>query len=178
MGNLEDKSVDFILCDLPYGVTQNSWDTLIPFSDLWQNYCRIIKDNGAIVLFGQSKFSAKLLLSNEKMYRYSLVWDKCAVTGFLNSKKMPLRCHEDILVFYKKPPVYNPQMWVGSQPSHSRCKKELLGDADFKKSVAPSTYGSYFIANPSTDILNSTLKYPRSIISIPRVPVSTLDHPT
>lgn len=175
MDDIEDKSVDFILCDLPYGVTRNSWDSVIPFDKLWSHYCRIIKDNGAIVLFGQSVFSAKLLLSNEKMYRYSFVWDKCAATGFLNAKKMPLRCHEDILVFYRKPPVYNPQMWEGSQPSHHRCKKSVE-QSDEKR--IESTYGSYFISQVNLEPLSSTMKYPRSIIAIPKVPVSKVQHPT
>lgn len=109
MKNIPDKSVDLILCDLPYGTTQNKWDTVIPFDKLWAQYNRIIKDNGAIVLFSQMPFGANLIMSNPKMFRYEWVWEKEQVTGWLNAKKMPLKKHENILVFYKHLPTYNPQ---------------------------------------------------------------------
>lgn len=99
-----------ILCDLPYGVTQNKWDSVIPFELLWAQYERIIKPNGAIVLFGSEPFTSKLICSNPKLFRYTLVWDKKLVSGFLNANRQPLRAHEDIVVFYKKQPTYNPQM--------------------------------------------------------------------
>ena len=105
MTNIEKGSIDMILCDLPYECTHNHWDSIIPFEDLWKQYTRIIKDDGAIVLFGQGVFSAKLICSNLDMYRYTLIWDKCRVTGFLNANRMPLRQHEDIMVFYKKLPT-------------------------------------------------------------------------
>jgi DNA modification methylase len=109
MKDILDKSVDMILCDLPYGTTRNKWDSVIPLDLMWSEYERIIKDSGCIVLFGQDKFSAKLMLSNEKLHRYNLIWEKTTPTGHLNSKKMPLRNHEDMLVFYKQLPTYNPQ---------------------------------------------------------------------
>ena len=110
MDKIEDKSVDMILCDLPYGVTaKNKWDNVIPFDELWDAYKRIIKDNGAIVLFGQDKFTAQCMLSNKQWHRYNLIWKKVLPSGFLNANRMPLREHEDIMVFYKKLPVYNPQ---------------------------------------------------------------------
>lgn len=109
MKDIPDKSIDLILCDLPYGTTQNKWDTVIPFEDLWKQYNRIIKDNGAILLFSQMPFGANLIMSNPKMFRYEWIWEKTIATGHLNAKKMPLKKHENILVFYKHLPVYNPQ---------------------------------------------------------------------
>ena len=102
MKNIPNKSVDMILCDLPYGTTQNKWDTVISFNELWYEYIRIIKNNGAIILFSQGIFTAKLILSNEKWFKYKIVWEKSKATNFLNAKKQPLRKHEDICVFYKK----------------------------------------------------------------------------
>ena len=109
MKNIPDKSIDMILCDLPYGITHNKWDTIIPFDKLWAQYKRIIKDNGAILLFSQMPFGASLIMSNPKMFRYEWIWEKNQAVGFLNAKKMPLRKHENILVFYKHLPTYNPQ---------------------------------------------------------------------
>ena len=109
MKNIPDKSIDMILCDLPYGTTHNKWDTIIPFDKLWAQYKRIIKDNGAILLFSQMPFGASLIMSNPKMFRYEWIWEKNQAVGFLNAKKMPLRKHENILVFYKHLPTYNPQ---------------------------------------------------------------------
>jgi DNA modification methylase len=126
---IDDASIDLILCDLPYGVTKNKWDSVIDLKMLWAEYERVIKTNGAIVLFGQDKFSAKLMLSNEKLHRYNLIWEKTTPTGHLNAKKMPLRSHEDILVFYKKLPTYNPQKTTGhkrkvSTAQHKRGSKK------------------------------------------------------
>lgn len=117
--DIRDKSVDMILSDLPYSTnkrktTWNKWDSEINLEELWKEYNRIIKDNGAIVLFGQDLFSAKLILSNEKNYKYKWIWQKEMGTGFLNVKRMPLRNHEEILVFYKKQCTYNPQMRKGT----------------------------------------------------------------
>jgi len=114
MQKISDKSIDMILCDLPYGVTsRNKWDAIIPFEPLWVQYNRIIKENGAIVLNSQQPFTSKLIMSNLKFYKYSWVWSKSQVSGFLNAKKQPLREHEDICVFYKNQCVYNPQMVKG-----------------------------------------------------------------
>jgi site-specific DNA-methyltransferase (adenine-specific) len=114
MPKIPDKSIDMILCDLPYQMTKNKWDTLIPFDILWENYTRIIKDNGAIVLFGSEPFTSKLINSNLKMFRYSLIWEKNKFSDFLNSKRKPMKIHEDICVFYKKQPTYNPQYWYST----------------------------------------------------------------
>lgn len=119
MKDLEDKSVDMILCDLPYGTTQNEWDTLIPFEPLWECYNRIIKDNGAIVLFSQMPFTAQLIMSNLGMFRYEWIIEKTKATGFLNSKKMPLKSHENVCVFYKNLCKYNPQKTEGHSPAHT-----------------------------------------------------------
>jgi site-specific DNA-methyltransferase (adenine-specific) len=113
MDRIDDNSVDMILCDPPYGTTQNKWDCILPLDKLWNQYTRIIKSNGAIVLMGRGLFSAKLILSNEGAYRYTLIWEKTRAGGFLNARRMPLQSHEDILIFYKKLPVYNPQMQEG-----------------------------------------------------------------
>jgi site-specific DNA-methyltransferase (adenine-specific) len=113
MKSIEKESIDMILCDLPYGTTQCKWDVVIPFDKLWEQYERIIKPNGAIVLTATQPFTSQLVMSNLKLFKYSLVWEKSKSTGYLNSKKMPMRSHEDILVFYKKPPTYNPQMTEG-----------------------------------------------------------------
>jgi len=157
MKTIKDKSIDMICCDLPYGTTQNKWDCVINLNDLWEQYNRIIKDNGVIVLTAQFMFSAKLMLSNEKDYKYSWVWKKGnKPTGFLNAKKQPLRIHEDILVFYKNQCTYNPQMIKGAK-CHSRGKS--IG-SDKNKS---ENYNSYKDFDTDGD-----MKYPQTIIDIPR----------
>lgn len=108
MHDLPDKSVDLILCDLPYGTTAIEWDKPLPFEALWQHYERIIKDNGAIVLFSAQPFTTDLIASNRKLFRYEIIWKKTQAQGFLNANKAPLRSHENIAVFYKKLPTYNP----------------------------------------------------------------------
>lgn len=116
MKSIPDKSIDMILCDLPYGTTKNKWDSVIDLDLLWQQYERIIKDNGAIVLFAQVPFNIVLGGANLKLLKYEWIWEKDNGTGFLNAKKMPLKIHENILIFYKKPPTYNPQMRIGYKP--------------------------------------------------------------
>ena len=121
MKDIPDKSIDMILCDLPYGTTRNKWDSIIPLDKLWEQYERIIKENGAIILFSQMPFTAELTHSNLKLFKYEWIWEKDNGTGFLNAKKMPLKIHENILVFYKKLPTYNPQMRTGFKPY--KCKQ-------------------------------------------------------
>ena len=113
MKDIFDKSIDMILCDLPYGTTKNKWDSIIPLDIIWKQYERIIKDNGVICLFAQSPFDKVLGCSNLKLLRYEWIWEKDNGTGFLNAKKMPLKIHENILIYYKKQPIYNPQMRIG-----------------------------------------------------------------
>jgi len=110
---IADESVDMILVDLPYGMTKNSWDVVIPFDKMWLEYNRIIKPNGAIVLFANNPFGARLIVSNLEMYRYSLIWEKNKFSDFLNAKRKPMKIHEDIHVFYKTQPTYNPQKTKG-----------------------------------------------------------------
>ena len=107
MKGIPDGSVDMILCDLPYGTTINRWDTVIPFDELWKQYKRIIKDHGAICLFGQEPFSSAMRLSNLKMYRYDWKWEKVHASGFQFSHSQPMRMYEDIMVFYKNKPFYD-----------------------------------------------------------------------
>lgn len=174
MQNIPDKSVDMILCDLPYEVLNKGnkhvqWDRKIPFDKLWEQYNRVIKDNGAIVLFAQGMFTAELMMSNPKMWRYNLVWDKVQKNGFLNANKMPLRQHEDICVFYKKLPTYNPQM--------TKCEphKRNHSKGNMAKPHKNSCYG-VFVEVP-TSITDE--KYPTSIISISKEhKVGNFFHPT
>lgn len=116
MKEIPDNSVDLILCDLPYGTTQNKWDTVLDLEKLWEGYNRIAKDNTPIVLFSQMPFTATLVNSNLPNFKYEWIWQKQQGTGYLNAKKMPLKAHENILVFYKKLPLYNPQMRTGFKP--------------------------------------------------------------
>lgn len=151
---IRDKSIDMILCDLPYGVTaQNKWDVIIPFDALWKEYNRIIKDNGAIVLTAIQPFTSMLVMSNPKMFRYDITWRKNKSTGFLNAKKMPLRAHEDILVFYKKLPVYNPQKTTGHKPANAYTKHSGDG-TNYGKTKTGITGGG------------QTDRYPTSVLDI------------
>lgn len=127
MKKIPEKSIDMILCDLPYGTTQNKWDSVISLPELWEQYNRIIKDNGAIVLTSHGLFTAKLIMSNEKDFKYKIIWEKSKATNFLNAKKQPLRKHEDICVFYKKQPIYNPQMKKGTPYNKGVRKDQLTG---------------------------------------------------
>lgn len=115
MNDIKDKSVDMILCDLPYGTTRNKWDSVIDLDRLWIHYQRIIKDDGCIALFSQTPFDKILGTSNLKMFKYEWIWEKTQGTGHLNAKKMPMKKHENILIFYKKLPTYNPQ-WEWGKP--------------------------------------------------------------
>lgn len=165
MKDIPDKSIDLILCDLPYGTTQNKWDVILPFDKLWAQYTRVSKENAAVILFGSGLFTAKLILSNEKNWRYNLVWDKDSTTGFLNSAKMPLRQHEDIIVFYQSPPKYFPQKTRSSKPLHSRGMKQMTNN----------NYGEFKTENK---ILPINYKHPTSIIKIKSVNTNDRVHPT
>ena len=173
MKKIDDKSVDAIICDLPYGVLNKTnenagWDTVISLDVLWKQYKRIIKDNGAIVLFGQGMFTAQLMMSNPDMWRYNLIWKKGnRSTSFLNAKRMPLRNHEDIAVFYKSLPTYNPQKWKGAK-NHSRGKMQ--------KEQKNQCYGKYDPTAIEDDL--SGMKYPLSIIDIDKEHDGTSWHPT
>lgn len=153
MKNIPDNSVDMVLCDLPYGVTNNKDDISLPFDLLWENYNRICKNTTCIALFGQGLFYIDLVNSNRKDFRYDLVWDKVLSTGFLNANRMPLRQHEQIAIFYKELPTYNPQFYRGSF-NHSK------GNVAFEKEVTNNNYGDYAIQK--TKMTND--KYPISIL--------------
>lgn len=133
MKKFPSNSVDMVLCDLPYGTTQNKWDSVIDLKSLWAEYNRVVKPNGAIVLTSQGVFTAKLILSNESYFKYKVTWEKSKPTNFLNAKKQPLRKHEDICVFYRKQPTYNPQMTPGLPYDKGVRKDQLSGSyGDFK----------------------------------------------
>lgn len=209
LDTIPEKSVDLILCDLPYGVTKSGHDVAIEMVDyiektkihrgseivvkyeesefleqcfkkgldykkakkefeenkkegLWSKYERVIKDNGAIILFGQDKFSAEIMLSNRKNHRYNLIWEKLGQpTGFLNANRMPLRNHEDIMVFYKKLPTYNPQKFVGDKKNNSVGKvvdstKEINRNyGEFKQKDNSETLGN--LKHPRSVLLNDTI---------------------
>ena len=123
MKDIPNGSVDMILCDLPYGTTACKWDTIIPFEPLWEQYNRVIKDNGAIVLFGQEPFSSYLRLSNIDNYRYDWVWEKSNPSNIAQANKQPMRYHELISVFYKKQPTYNKQMIPRNSPRIKQAHK-------------------------------------------------------
>jgi len=150
MNDIPDGSIDMILCDLPYGTTACKWDTVIPFDKLWANYERIIKSNGAIVLTAQTPFDKVLGSSNLKLLKYEWIWQKTHPTGHLNSKKMPMKSHENILVFYKKLPVYNAIKTEGhiqKKAKKSKDKSQIYG----KQNAEGITY-------------DSTERYPLSVI--------------
>lgn len=127
MSKMPDNSIDMLLVDLPYGITQNKWDSVIPLEGLWKEYNRIVKDNGAMVFTASGLFTAQLMLSNPKNYKYKIVWEKSKPTNFLNAKRQPLRKHEDIVVFYRKQPTYNPQMTKGKAYNKGVRKNQLTG---------------------------------------------------
>lgn len=167
MKNIPDSSIDMILCDLPYGQTQrNKWDVIIPLIPLWEQYERIIKSNGAIVLFSNGMFTARLMTSNEFMWKYNLIWEKTQPTGFLNAKKMPLRSHEDICVFYKKTPVYNPQKTAGHKRKISTAKHK-------RECKNTSNYGEHGLTT-----YDSTERYPRSVLKFAKDIQKSSLHPT
>lgn len=144
MQDIPDASVDMVLVDLPYGTTQNKWDSLIPLDDLWLEYNRIVKEDGAFVFTASGLFTAELMLSNPNNYKYKIVWEKSKPTNFLNAKRQPLRKHEDILVFYRKQPVYNPQMTTGKPYSKGIRKNQLTGSyGDFNPTLVESTGDRY-----------------------------------
>lgn len=169
MKQIPNGSIDMIACDLPYGVTQNKLDIIIPFEPLWSEYKRIIKERGCIALFAQGVFFVELVQSNRKMFRYDLVWDKVLTTGFLNAGRMPLRQHEQIAIFYKKLPEYHPQFTEG-KPLHSK------GFSYMDKEHKNNNYGQFHMTDDSRK--ESTEKYPTSIIRVPKPHPSIALHRT
>ena len=158
MKKIDDKSIDMILCDLPYGTTACKWDTVIPFEPLWEQYERVIKDNGAIVLTASQPFTTALINSNIKYFRYSWIWEKEQGVNFLMAKKQPLKVHEDICIFSKKQTIYNPQMTQG--------KPYISGKGDS---------GEVTGKVKKIQAKNSGTRYPKSVVQFKR---ETGLHPT
>ena len=163
--DIETQSIDLILTDPPYGTTQCKWDSIIPFEPLWKELKRIIKDNGCIALFAQDKFTANLIYSNIKEHKYNLIWNKYLTSGYLNANRMPLRVHEDIVIFYNKQPTYNPQKSIGNK-NHNR------GSND--KPITNKAYGKHFLIDNSEDLGN--LKHPKSILNFEAIHPSKKKH--
>lgn len=151
MKNIPDKSIDMILCDLPYGTTACKWDSIIPFEPLWEQYERVIKDNGAIVLTAAQPFTSALVMSNPRLFKYEWIWKKTIFANFMHLKRQPAKKHENVLVFYKKQPTYNPRMESGT-PYKNRRKK--------RKHKIEGTYGK---VSDRTDVKNNGVRYPSSV---------------
>ncbi len=156
MKDIDDKSIDFILADLPFGSTNCHWDSQINLEKLWIQYERIIKDHGAIALFAQTPFDKVLGCSNLKLLRYEWIWEKPQATGHLNANKMPMKAHENILLYYKKLPIYNPQKTTGHQ--------RKISTAYHKRNT---TTGEIYGKCDDFSDYNSTERYPRSIQVFP-----------
>lgn len=166
MPSIPSKLVDMILCDLPYGTTACEWDSIIDMGRLWQEYERVIKDNGAIVLTACNEFTFQLYNSNPKIFKYRWIWEKSLATGFLLAKKQPMRNFEDVLVFYKKQPTYNPISFKKGKPignkiskqttcelySQQRCIQQKIGHTD----RLPTTILKFDLANTGSNI-NTTI---------------------
>lgn len=152
---IPDGSIDMIFCDLPYGTTRSPWDSVLPFERLWPEYERIIKDNGAIVLFAKSPFDKVLACSNLNLFRYEWIWEKNKATGHLNAEHMPMQAHENLLVFYKQPAAYFPQMSQGHKPMNAATNNH-------KSTV----YGG---GTPWSNEAGKTERFPRSVLHFPVV---------
>ena len=151
--NVKDKSIDLICADLPYGTTKCKWDSILPLDELWVEYKRIIKDNGCVLLFAQTPFDKVLGCSNLEWLKYEWIWEKTQATGFFNAKKMPMKAHENILVFYKNLPTYNPIKTKGHKPMNSYTKRANVQNKT-------EVYGKV-----SVDVTGGgeTERYPRSV---------------
>lgn len=162
----EGLKIDLVLCDLPYGATKNKWDSIIDIEALWVRWKQLLKPKGVVILFGQDKFTAKMMLSNEKWHRYNLIWQKTTPTGFLNAKRMPLRTHEDIMVFYKELPTYNPQKTTGHKRKVSKAEHKI-------NCVKTTNYGEHDLHT-----YDSTERYPTSVLRFKSDKQKCSLHPT
>lgn len=144
MSKIKDGVIDLILCDLPYGTTQCAWDSIIPLDKLWAQYNRVLKENGAVVLTAAQPFTSVLISSNLDDFKYCWVWEKSKATGYLNAKKQPLRAHEDICVFYKKPPTYNPQMRKGDPYNKGKALRTTDVYGNQKETLVENTTGDRY----------------------------------
>jgi site-specific DNA-methyltransferase (adenine-specific) len=170
MSEIPDGSVDMVLCDLPYGTTDCKWDSVIPFEPLWAQYRRVCKRNAAIVLTASQPFTTVLINSNFADFRYAMVWDKGTVTGFALAKSRPLKCHEDVCVFYREQPTYNPQKTKG-RPNNAQTSGNKPTDEMAERNGSQPTMKKS-VSDVSGD------KYPLSIIYEKRGGPTTLQHPT
>ena len=160
------ESVDLILCDLPYGMTRNAWDSVIPLDKMWAQYWRVLRPRGVVALTAQTPFDKILGVSELKYLRYDWIWHKSHATGHLNSKKMPMREHEHVLIFYRKTPVYNPQ-FTEKDPSRVRPDSRTKGT---------SSWGEFGL-EPHRDVSTSTA-FPRSVIKVNSNTRKATLHPT
>lgn len=149
MSKMPTSCIDMVLCDLPYGTTQNKWDSILPLDELWMHYKRVLKPNGVVVLTSLGLFTAQLMLSQPKMFKYRWIWQKSKATNFLNAKKQPLRKFEDVCVFYNKQPTYHPQMTDGEPYDKGLRKNQLSG-----------SYGDFQPAH----VRSNGFRYPTDII--------------
>lgn len=171
MKDIPDKSIDCIICDLPYQVTACKWDVMLPFDKLWEHYERIIKDNGAIILFGREPFTSMMIMSNLKLFRQKLTWLKTRPTNVMNAKKQFMNWTEDIVIFYKKLPVFNPQMRTDGkftsakiQRNNTDRSKGVFGKTGEKKDYVHESNGVFF--------------YPKSVLEFSNVNQHKNIHPT
>lgn len=160
MKTLPEGCVDMVFCDLPYGTTQNDWDVIIPFDELWEMYHRVVREDGAIILTAQSPFDKILACSNLKDFRYEWIWEKNKSTGHLNAKRMPMKSHENVLVFYRKLPIYNPQKTTGHKPFGAVKPRENIPEPEKKRNY---NHVSKTLGNDGT----TTDRYPRSVQKFP-----------
>lgn len=165
MQKIPDKSIDMILCDLPYGTTQNKWDSVLPLNKIWENYERIIKDNGCIALFSQTPFDKVLGCSNLKLLKYEWIYKKSRPTGHLNAKKMPMKEHENVLIFYKKQPIYNYDLYL------TDLEKPIVRNSKWR-----TNNGNY--GNMDKDTIQTKTGYLRDIIEFLSVGTRKNLHPT
>jgi len=169
MSTIEAGSVDMVLCDLPYGTTQNKWDSPVPVNALWDEYSRVCKIDAAIVLFAAQPFTSALIMSKPEWFKYDWTWRKQRGSGHLNAKKQPLRDKEDICVFYRKQPIYNPQFSTGTP--YSGASK---GRYRSSKQANTNNYNPYI--GTATD--NEGKRYPRQVLEFDPIDVKLMVHPT
>ena len=144
MKQIPDGTIDAVICDLPYGTTRNQWDSVIPLDLLWAEYKRICKPTAPIVLFSQQPFTSALVMSNPQMFRYEWIWQKEQGTGFLNAKKMPLKEHENVMVFYRDMPTYNPIMKQGYEPYGGTTKSDTSSNYGSHGEVVKDNHGERY----------------------------------
>jgi site-specific DNA-methyltransferase (adenine-specific) len=177
MKSIPDASVDAIITDPPYGTTQCKWDSVIDFELMWEQLNRIIKPNGAIVLFGSEPFSSALRMSNINNYKYDWVWEKTQATGHLNAKRQPLRSNELISVFYKKQCTYNPQKTQGHKPMNSGIRKLSVQNRSevYGKATKELPFGGNTDRYPRTNIVFKSDKQ-KSYFHSTQKPVALMEY--